>query len=106
MRVLIANILCLALIAAAPAPATSPSSDGQLDYGVEGLAFPPIVIVNGHTPRTAQLLGEAYRRHEPLVWKRVQYIADIGQVAQAAGSPYLIEAMKDDAPQVRAETAR
>jgi HEAT repeat protein len=63
-------------------------------------------VVNGHAPRTAQLLGDAYRRHEPLVWKRVQYIADIGQVAQAAGSPYLVDAMKDDAPPVRAEAAR
>jgi len=104
-----AILLSFLLVAAADAqtvPATQASADGRLEYGVEGLAFPPVVILNGHTPRTAQLLGEAYRKHEPLVWKRVQYIADIGQAQQPAGSPYLIEAMTDAAAQVRAEAAR
>src|SRR5688500_17397399 len=67
-------------------PATRPA-DGRLDFGAEGLTFPPIVIVNKHRPRTAELLGEAYRRREPLVWKRVQYVTDLGQVALPAGAP-------------------
>jgi len=87
------------------APTTLPAN-GQLDFGVEGLVFPPPLVANGHTPRTAQLLGEAYRRKEPLVWKRVQYVADLGRVALPAATPYLIDAMKDAAPQVRAEAAR
>src|SRR5437762_2623543 len=89
----------------ASAQTTNPS-DKQLDFGAEGLVIPPAVIVNGHTPRTAQLLGDAYRRHEPVVWKRVQYVSDLGETAQPAAAPYLIDAMKDDSPAVRAEAAR
>jgi HEAT repeat protein len=131
MRVFVAIILCLAVAAIAgvaaaqtTAPPTTTTTtttatttttttaaaptlpDGRLDFGVEGLIFPPIVILNGHTPRSAELLGAAYRRQEPLVWKRTQLVADIGEVRQAAGAPYLIDAMKDAAPQVRAEAAR
>jgi HEAT repeat protein len=108
MRVLAAMIFCLAFVGVTSAQTTTTSlpASGQLDFGVEGLSFPPVVTVNGHTPRTAQLLGEAYRRREPLVWKRVQYVADIGQVALPAGAPYLVDAMKDDAPPVRAQAAR
>jgi HEAT repeat protein len=80
--------------------------NGKLDFGVEGLQFPPVVIVNGHAPRTAELLGEAYRRREPLVWKRTQYVADLGQVSLAAGASFVIEAMSDPAAPVRAEAAR
>src|SRR5687768_6478939 len=116
MRVLLVITLSLASAGVAGAQTTAPAAkvtpaaaaatsapDGRLDFGVEGLEFPPVIVVNGHTPRTAELLGEAYRRQEPLVWKRVQYVADLGQVALPAASPFLIEAMQDAAPQVRAE---
>jgi HEAT repeat protein len=106
-RALVAVILVVALGHLVAAQTTQPTlADGKLDFGVEGLTFPPVVIVNGHTPRTAELLGDAYRRREPLVWKRAQYVADLGQVALSAGAPFVIEAMSDPAPQVRAEAAR
>src|SRR5258705_283226 len=73
-----AAISCRALFAAT-AQTTAPGEQ-QLGFGTEGLVIPPVQFVNGHTPRTAQLLGEAYRRHEPLVWKRVQYVAELGEV--------------------------
>jgi len=108
---LVAIILLVTLVRAvlaqttqATTPATSP--DGKLDYGVEGLTFPPVVVINGHSARTAELLGDAYRRREPLVWKRTQYVADLGAVALPAGAPFVIDAMSDPAPHVRAEAAR
>ncbi len=90
-------------------PATAQSTQAvepQLDFGVEGLIFPPPQSVNAHTPRTAQLLGEAYRRHEPLNWKRAQYVAALGRIGLADSAAYLADAMKDPAPLVRAEAAR
>jgi HEAT repeat protein len=77
-----------------------------LDFGIEGLVIPPAVTVHAHTPRTPQLLGEAYRRHEALVWKRAQYVAELGAVGLPAGGAYLAEAMKDPAASVRGEAAR
>lgn len=96
-------ILVLALRGLMFAQTTAPA---HLDFGSEGLVFPPVTIANGHSQRTAQLLGEAYRRNEPLVWKRVQYVADLGAVVLPAAAPYLIDAMKDPAAEVRAEAAR
>ena len=87
-------------------PATTGPADGKLDFGEEGLAFPPAVPVNAHTSRTAQLLGDAYRKKDPLEWKRVQFVADLGQVALSASAPYLIDAMRDESPAVRAQAAR
>ena len=55
MRLCNVLITSLALIATA-AGQTTRSADDRLDFGTEGLVFPPIVLVNGHTPRTAQLL--------------------------------------------------
>ena len=104
--------LCLVILlmsASAAAQTTAPTTaavDEMLDFGVEGLVFPPVLITNGHAPRTAQLLGEAYRRRDPVVWKRVQIIADLGRVALPEATPYLSEALKDPAPGVRAEAAR
>ena len=80
-------------------------SQPLLDWGSEGLEFPPIVMINGHTPRTAQLLGAAYS-NEKLVWKRAQYTAELGLAAQQAGAVYLAEAMTDPSPLVRSEAAR
>jgi HEAT repeats len=86
---------------------TQPASEtGQLDFGLEGLSIPPARIVSGHTARTAELLGEAYRRLDPLVWKRARYVAELGRIGLTAGSPAVAEAMKDPSPQVRAEAAR
>jgi HEAT repeat protein len=103
---MVAIVAVAALAGGAAAGQTTQSGEETLDFGTEGLAFPPVVTVNGHTPRTAQLLGEAYRRREPVVSKRVNYIADLGQVALPAAAPYLAEAMNDPSPQVRAEAAR
>src|SRR3954469_24748059 len=57
---------------------TRAAADAMLDFSADGLAIPPMVVLNGHTPRTAQLLGEAYRRRDPLVWKRVQLVGELG----------------------------
>ena len=103
MRKMLAAILVLASVANAQ---TTQPADGKLDFGAEGLVFPPARVVNGHAPRTAQLLGEAYRRNEPLEWRRVRLIADLGQVARSEGAPFLMDAMKDPSPAVRAEAAR
>jgi HEAT repeat protein len=103
MRKMLAAILVLACVATAQ---TTQLADGKLDFGAEGLVFPPAQVVNGHGPRTAQLLGEAYRRNEPLEWRRVRLIADLGQVARSEGAPFLMDAMKDPSPAVRAEAAR
>jgi hypothetical protein len=77
-----------------------------MDFGMEGLGIVPVKIVNGHTPRTAQLLGEAYRRHDPSAAQRAQYVAELGLVALPEGAAYVIDGMKDGSPLVRAEAAR
>src|SRR5436309_12447021 len=94
------TIFLLLILSRAAVGQTTKTVDDQLDFGTEGLTFPPVVMINGHTPRTAQLLGEAYRQHEPLVWKRVQYVSDLGQVRLPETSPYLTDAMKDASPAV------
>ena len=91
----------------ARAQATRPGMpDGKLDFGTEGLEFQPATIVHGHTDRTAQLLGEAYRRNDPLEWRRVRLVADLGQVGLAGAAPFVVDAMKDQSSAVRAEAAR
>lgn len=100
-----APFVILALACVAGAQTTAPL-DKKLDFGAEGLFFPPATIVNAHVPRTAQLLGDAYRRNEPLEWRRVQLVGEIGEVALPAGAPYLVHATKDQSPAVRAEAAR
>jgi HEAT repeat protein len=100
-----ALLFIFAFTSVASAQTTQPG-DGKLDFGDEGLVFPQPTIVNAHVPRTAQLLGEAYRKKDPLEARRVQLIADLGRTAQPAAAPYVIEAMKDDSPAVRAEAAR
>ena len=103
MRKMLVAILVLTSVANAQ---TTQPADGKLDFGAEGLVFPPAQVVNAHTPRTAQLLGEAYRRNEPLEWRRVRLVADLGQVARSEGVPFVMDAMKDPSPAVRAEAAR
>src|SRR5947208_979036 len=106
-RLIIAVVARLALGGFAFGQTTASSTPVErLDFGAEGLVIPPATIVNTHTPRTAQLLGEAYRRNDPLVWKRVQYIAEMGEAGLGAAAPFVSQAMKDPAPQVRAEAAR
>src|SRR4051794_6360122 len=73
---------------------TTAPADGALDFGTEGFTFPTVQVSNAVTARTATLLGDAYRRREPLVWRRVQYVAELCQSAQPAAAPYLVEAMK------------
>src|SRR5437868_4749230 len=87
------------------AESTSAPADDRMDFGTEGLVFPPVVFTNPLTARTAQLIGEAYRHQDPIVWKRVQYVAELGQAARPEAAPFLIDAMKDAAPAVRAEAA-
>src|SRR5689334_23195431 len=82
-------------------PASAPADD-RMDFGTEGLVFPPLVFTNPVTARTAGLIGDAYRHQDPLVWKRVQYVAELGQTARTDAAPFLIDAMKDAAPEVRA----
>jgi HEAT repeat protein len=103
----ISNLLLICFVAIAPASAqTTQSTRDQLDFGADGLNIPPIVVVNGHTPRTAQLLGDAYRKHDPLLWKRVQLVGELGQTGLLDAEPFLMGAMKDAAPEVRAQAAR
>src|SRR5687768_11348146 len=104
--ILFTTLALVGVAAAQTTQATKPVDNDQLDFGAEGLIFPPPLIVNGHKPRTAKLLGEAYRKNEPLVWKRVQHVAELGLVALPETTPYLIDAMKDPSPAVRAEAAR
>jgi HEAT repeat protein len=92
-------------VATAAAQTTAPA-DAELDFGAEGWVIPPATAVNAHAERTATLLGEAYRRRDPIEWKRVQYVADLGAVALPAAAPYLVDAMTDHAAPVRAEAAR
>src|SRR3954453_2848271 len=103
---LLAIVAWLAASAVALRGQTTAPTAEKLDFGADGLVIPSIQVINAHSPRTAQLLGEAYRRHEPLVWKRAQCVAELGLVALPAASPYVIEAIKDPAPQVRAQAAR
>src|SRR3954470_975781 len=97
---------CALMFSQSLAAQTTQSTGDKLDFGLEGLVIPPLQILGGHTSRTAQLLGEAYRRQEPVVAKRVQYVAELGQVALPDAAPYLLDAMKDSAPEVRAQAAR
>ncbi|MDQ3440942.1 MAG: HEAT repeat domain-containing protein, partial [Planctomycetota bacterium] len=99
-------LLAILLLTTVATAQTTQPTDGKLDFGADGLVFPPAQVVNGHTPRTAQLLGEAYRRNDPLEWRRVQLVADLGQVALPDGAPFVMDAMKDPSPAVRAEAAR
>src|SRR5437764_770813 len=99
-------ILLLLMAGFAGAEPTSAPSDDRMDFGTELLVFPPIVFTNPLTARTAELIGQAYRHQDPIVWKRVQYVADLGQTARPEAAPFLVDAMKDPAPAVRAEAAR
>src|SRR5580765_4644141 len=99
-------IFLLLMTGFAGAQSTSARSDHPMDFGTEGLNFPPIVFTNPLTPRTAELIGAAYRHQDPTVWKRVQYVADLGQTERAEAAPFLVDAMKDSAPEVRAEATR
>src|SRR3954447_18119905 len=92
-------VLCVALAGACDGvfgQSTAPGN-GPMDYGAVGLSFPPAVVVSGHVPRTAQLLGEAYRRKDPVVANRVRLICELGQTGIAAAAPYIAEAMADPA---------
>src|SRR5829696_8699030 len=108
IRTVAAIVLAMAPCALAqPATtATTRSADALLDFGAEGLVMPPATIVNSQKPRTAQLLGEAYRRKDPLVWKRVQLVSELGLTRLPEAAPYVAEAMTDPEPAVRAEAAR
>src|SRR2546423_3101987 len=107
-RLIIAVVAQLALggLAFGQTTASSIPVDERLDFGAEGLVIPPATIVNTHTPRTAQLLGEAYRRNDPLVWKRVQYVAEMGEAGLGGAAPFVSQAMNDPAPPGGAEAAR
>src|SRR2546423_3406180 len=107
-RLIIAVVAQLALggLAFGQTTASSIPVDERLDFGAEGLVIPPATIVNTHTPRTAQLLGEAYRRNDPLVWKRVQYIAEMGEAGVGGGAPVVGPGGKEPAPPGRAEAGR
>jgi HEAT repeat protein len=105
-RIPIAFTFILALLSSVTHAQTTAPLDKKLDYGDEGLIFPPAVSINGHVPRTAQLLGDAYRAKQPLEWRRVQLVADLGRVTLPAAGPYLVDAMTDVAPAARAEAAR
>src|SRR5689334_15222765 len=87
------------------AQATAPA-DGAMDFGTAGLTFPPAQVVSGHVPRTAELLGEAYRRRDPVVATRVRLVCELGTTGIPAAAPYVGEAMSDPAAAVRAEAAR
>jgi HEAT repeat protein len=95
-----ASLTCTAGAQAASLP------DAALDWGREGLTIPPAQVINAHTPRTAQLLGAAYHNEKTLVWKRAQYVAELGLVQMKAGVPYIVEAIADPSPLVRSEAAR
>src|SRR5438034_2089780 len=69
MKSFVAMLLLLTCGFTGAQPASAPAND-QMDFGTEGLVFPPIVFINPLTARTAQLIGEAYRHHDPIVWKR------------------------------------
>ncbi len=82
-----------------PAPQT-------LDFGTGGLIFPPVVVVNAHVPRTAELLGVASQRQDAPTWVRSQYVAELGETGLPAAARYLIDAMKDPSAEIRAQGAR
>lgn len=82
-----------------PAPQT-------LDFGMEGLTFPPAIIVNAHVPRTADLLGAASQQKEAPTWVRSQYVAELGETGLPAASKYLIEGTKDSSAEIRAQAVR
>src|SRR3954469_19386782 len=60
MSIAIRIAFCCLVLSTAVAQTTAPS-DQPLGFGTQGLVIPPVQLINGHTPRTAQLLGEAYR---------------------------------------------
>lgn len=99
-------IFVLLMSGFAGAEPASARADDRMDFGTEGLVFPPLVFTNPVTARTARLIGDAYQRQNPLVWKRVQYVAELGRTSRTEAAPFLIDAMKDLAPEVRAEAAR
>lgn len=79
--------------------------DGRMDFGSEGIDFPPATRVNTTLPRTAELLGEAIRGEKQFWYRRAQWVQELGRCKLPEVAVYLREAMADPVPQVRAQAA-
>ena len=78
-----------------------PNSDGKLDYGMEGLDIPLAPLVNGTSPRTAQLMGEALRRSRGP--GRVQFVRELGMCQLPQSLTIVKPLITDSDPVIRAE---
>lgn len=79
-----------------------PNSGGRLDYGMEGLDIPEQPLVNGTTPRTAQLLGEALRSAGTTAAK-VQFICEVGMCEMPESLSIVKPLIGDSEAVIRAE---
>jgi HEAT repeat protein len=88
--------------AAEPGPATLPSIDKLLPYGVNVISLPPAVRRNDTSPRTVALLAADLVRPGQTVERRVILVSDLG----ATDLPQALEPLKhaagDASAQVRA----
>ncbi len=81
-----------------------PGSDGKLDFGIEDLPVPPVLVTNTTPPRTAQLLADAYGSRQPS-FIRVQCVRELGDTRLAVALPAVKKALSDPDADVRAVAA-
>jgi hypothetical protein len=99
-------MVAIVLACAMPASAEAVMGpDGRMDFGVEGIDFPPAVQVNGTSPRTVELLGEAIAGEKRFWFRRAQWVQELGRCKMAQAAPYLRQAMADPEGRVRAQAA-
>lgn len=99
---------CLALVLALGGIASAQpvmAPDGRMDYGDEGIDFPPATQINATLPRTVELLGQAIAGETQFWFRRAQWVQELGRCKMPEAAPYLRLAMADPAPQVRAQAA-
>src|SRR5690606_16591287 len=70
------------------------------------LKLPPAVIRSGLTPRTAQLLGEAFTQPGTTIDRRVELVRDLGRSMLPEAVPFIRTALSDESELVRATAAR
>src|SRR5688572_32172587 len=105
-----ALVLCVLAVGDAAAQTTKPtelfSTDGKLlAFGVEGIDVPQPVPRNETSPRTVELLTQAYSA-DLTDERRAQLMRDLGECKLPAGLAGLRKGMKDTAAMVRADAAR
>ncbi len=87
-------------------PASMPATpDGRAGFGFLGLDIPPAIEQVTASARTVQLIAEALRQPRVPVAQRVILVADLGRTRRADAGRFIVDAMGDPSPLVRAQAA-